>query len=59
MLSSLVFYLLDNPSKLSRLQQELEEAEKRSEEGLKYRDFRELPYLVRTVYQFMLWMHPF
>lgn len=46
LLCAITYYLLNNPDKLSRLQDELEETETRIGRPHKYRELRDLPYLV-------------
>ncbi|KAH8883759.1 cytochrome P450 CYP682H1 [Thozetella sp. PMI_491] len=48
-LTSVTYYLLNNPRKLSQLREELTTAEKRLGRRLNYRELRDLPYLTGVI----------
>ena len=45
-LSSITFYLLENPEKAKKLKKEIQDAQKNSNVPLRYHDLQQLPYLV-------------
>jgi hypothetical protein len=47
MLSATTFYLLANPNKAQRLREEIQAAQEKSKNPLRYQALQQLPYLVR------------